>query len=350
MPPPAVPYYPPPPQTLWPPYSPYGPVAPPPGTVIVPAPRPGPGTFTTIPGLETPHWDLTVDALWLERDVGNSVGLGYIANGSGGSGHYHFNPDAIYTDDVCLPLEAGVRFQLSRRISDQAAIEASYWGLQQWSVGEPLFADPDHGLLAYSPWLQIASATGLNNDVSYTYSSQVHNAEINERILLSAYGPYWAFGWLWGVRYFNLSDNFTLSGSGLDTGYSESLNYRTTNNLIGPQLGLQCVRGWDRFQLITEGKIGLMANFSTQQGSDVAGGNPPGFTPMDSSHSDTDFSALFELSITARFRVSQYLWLRAAYQFYAVTGLALGPRQLGGADHNGVVGLDGLSLGLETAW
>ncbi len=64
----------------------------------------------------------------------------------------------------------------------------------------------------------------------------------------------------------------------------------------------------------------------------------------------TDFSALFELSITARFRVSQYLWLRAAYQFYAVTGLALGPRQLSGADHNGVVGLDGFSLGLETAW
>lgn len=348
VPPPAVPYYAPPPQPYWQPPYPYAP--PPPGAVIVPAPRPGPGTFITIPGLETPHWDLTVDALWLERTVGNSVGLGFTAS-NGNSNSRYFGNDAMYSDDVLLPLETGVRFQISRRISDQAAIEATYWGMQQWSVGETLLADPGDTVLAYSPWLQLSSAIGgFNNDLSYSYSSQVHNAEINERILLSAYSPYWAFGWLWGVRYFNLSDNFTLSGSDLDTGYSESLNYRTTNNLIGPQLGLQCVRGWDRFQLISEGKIGVLANFYTQQGSDAAGGNPSGFTPMDLSRSGTDVSALFELSITARFKVSQYLWLRAGYQFYAVTGLALGPRQLGGADHNGSVGLDGLSLGLETAW
>ena len=351
VPPPAVPYYAVPPQPLWQPYSPYTP-APPPGTVIVPAPRPGPGTFITIPGLETPHWDLTVDALWLERSVGNSVGLGFTSDGYvTPNGHYLPN-ETMYSDDVLLPLETGVRFQISRKISDQTAIEATYWGLQQWSVGETLLADPSGDtVLAYSPWLQLSSAIpGFNNDLSYSYSSQVHNAEVNERILLSAYSPYWAFGWLWGVRYFNLSDNFTLSGSDLDTGYSESLNYRTTNNMVGPQLGLQCVRGWDRFQLITEAKIGVLANFYTQQGTDVAGGNPSGFTPMDISRSGTDVSALFEASIMARFRVSQYLWLRAGYQFYAVTGLALGPRQLGGADHNGVVGLDGLSLGLETAW
>jgi hypothetical protein len=332
------------------PYSPYTPVLPP-GAVVVPAPRAGPGTFITIPGLETPHWDLSVDALWLERSVGNSVNLGYTLANDGSSYSHHFANDAMYSDDVPLPLETGVRFQLSRKISDQVAIEASYWGMQQWSVGETLLADPGDTVLAYSPWLQLSAAIpGFNNDLSYTYSSQIHNAEINERILFSAYSPYWAFGWLWGVRYFRLSDNFTLSGSDLDTGYSESLNYQTANNLVGPQLGLQCVRGWDRFQLITEGKIGLMANFYTQQGSDVAGGNPQGFSPMDISRNGTDLSALFEVSITARFRVSQYLWLRLAYQAYAVTGLALAPRQLGGADHNGVVGLDGLSLGLETAW
>ena len=320
-----------------------------PGAVIVPAPQPGPGTFITIPGLETPHWDLTVDALWLERSVGNSIGLGFTATNSGGPS---VTTGTMYSDDVFLPMEPGVRFQLSRKISDQAAIEATYWGLQQWSVGETLLADPTgNTVLAYSPWLQLSSAIGgFNNDLSYTYGSQVHNAEINERILFSAYGPYWAMGWLWGVRYFRLSDNFALSGSDLATGYSETLSYQTANNLVGPQIGLQCVRGWDRFQLLAEGKIGMMANFYTQQGTDVAGGNPPNFAPTDVSRSGTDLSALFEVSLTARFRVSQYLWLRAGYQFYAVSGLALGPRQLGGADHNGTVGLDGLSLGLETAW
>ncbi len=138
-----MPYYAAPPQPLWQPYSPYGPYPPPPGAVIVPAPRPGPGTFLTIPGLETPHWDLTADALWLERNVGNSVGLGFTATNFGGPGGHYLTTDALYTDDVFLPLETGIRLQISRKISDQAAIEATYWGLQQWSVGDDDFRRSD---------------------------------------------------------------------------------------------------------------------------------------------------------------------------------------------------------------
>ena len=340
-----VPYAPPA-QPLWQPSAPWAaPAAP----VLVPVP--GPGQFVTIPGLETPHWMLVAEALWLERSVGNSVGLGFSAYNGGSGGHYGVT-DSLYTDDVLLPLETGVRLQISRRISDRAAIEASYWGMQQWSVGETIYGDPTNDtVLTFSPWLQLSPAIGgMNDHLGYTYSSQVHNAEINERLLLNAYNPYWALDWLWGFRYFHLSDDFTLSGSDQDTGYSENLNYQTNNNLVGMQIGLQGVRGWDRFQVITEGKVGLLANFYTQQGIDSAGGNPPGFTPLDASHNGTDLAALFEVSITARLRVSQYLWLRAGYQFYCVTGLALAPRQLSGQDHGGTVSLDGLSLGLETAW
>ena len=52
-----------------------------------------------------------------------------------------------------------------------------------------------------------------------------------------------------------------------------------------------------------------------------------------------------------RCRLSPSLWLRAGYQFYCVTGLALGPRQQPDHyDHGGTVALDGLSLGVESAW
>jgi hypothetical protein len=47
------------------------------------------------------------------------------------------------------------------------------------------------------------------------------------------------------------------------------------------------------------------------------------------------------------YRITSCMWLRAGYQYYSVTGLALGPRQLGGYDAGSSVGLDGLSLGLE---
>ena len=75
-----------------------------------------------------------------------------------------------------------------------------------------------------------------------------------------------------------------------------------------------------------------------------------GFVPWASSHSGTDLAVLVELSLVARYRLSDDLWLRLGYQFYAVSGLALGPRQLSGYDAGGSVGLDGLSLGLEWAW
>ena len=40
----------------------------------------------------------------------------------------------------------------------------------------------------------------------------------------------------------------------------------------------------------------------------------------------------------------------AAMMVPAMTGLALGPRQLGGFNPSGTVALDGLSLGLEASW
>ena len=112
------------------------------------------------------------------------------------------------------------------------------------------------------------------------------------------------------------------------------------------QLGLQWAWGWDRFQLSTEAKIGLFANVYSQQETDSAGGTV-GFQPFDVSHSGTDLAALFEVSVLLRYRITPCMWLRAGYQYYGVTGLALGPRQLGGYDAAGTVGLDGLSVGLE---
>jgi len=254
-----------------------------------------------------------------------------------------------------FPLQIGARFQVSRRFDDKSAIEATYWGLQQWSIGRTIYGDPaGDSVLAYSRWLQLPTLIGgMNNELGYTYSSQVHNAEINRRLPLIADNPYWALDWLWGFRYFRLSDDFTLSGSNLDVDAYETLNYKTTDDLVGMQIGLQSVRGWYRFQVLAEGKVGLFANFYTQQAVHSLGataGMLPGFTTVDNSPSGSDLAALFELSLSLRYCLSEHLWLRAGYQLYAVTGLALAPRQLGGYDHGGSVALDGLSLGLETAW
>ena len=306
-----------------------------------PAPSPGLGL---IPGENAPHWDVSFEALWLERDTGTGVQLGFTGYNFGSHAPQTMPTHNLWSDDVLFPLEPGIRFQLIGRITDQMAIEASGWGLQHWSVGRTIYGDPvRETVLAQSPWLQIGV---FDSSLGYAYSSEVANAEINQRFKFFSFDPYRTLSWLWGVRYFHLSDDFTLSGSDLFTGDYENLNWQTTNNLIGMQLGLQWAWGWDRFQLSTEVKAGLFANVYTQHGTDF-GNATVGFQPFDVSHSGTGVGGLFELSLLARYRLTKCMWFRAGYQYYCATGLALGPRQLGGYDAGGTVQLDGLSVGLE---
>jgi hypothetical protein len=314
--------------------------------------------ITPAPPLPSYQWSVSLEALWLERSVGSSIGLGFTAYNPASGVPQQYDTDSLFSDDVQFPLATGLRLQVSRRFNDEMAIDATYWGLQQWSVDRAIFGDPyQQSVLAQSPWLNLPPllpAGGLDDTLAYIYKSQVHNVEISQRFRLNSDNPYWALNWLWGPRYFFLGEDFTLAGSD-SAGDIENLTYKTQNNLVGLQTGLQFVRGWDRFQLETGVKVGLAANIFTQHGIDVAstgaGGIPAGFTPFDISHSGTGVSGIFELSLSARCRLSQSLWLRAGYQVYCVTGLALAPRQLDASfGHGGTVALDGLSLGLESAW
>ena len=189
----------------------------------------------------------------------------------------------------------------------------------------------------------------MDDSLGYTYSTQISNVELNQRFKFNSFDPYRGLSWLWGVRYLHLSDDLTLTGSDLWTGGHETLGWQTKNNLIGAQLGLQWALGWDRFQLSTEAKIGLFANVYSQHGTDSATG-VDGFQAFDVTHDGTDLAAVFELSILLRFRVTSCMWLRAGYQYYGVTGVALSPRQLADYDAGGSVGFDGLSLGAELTW
>lgn len=334
------------------------PYTPPPGGPPTYTPAPGPvvGPYP-IERNEGPRWIFSADALFLERSVGSSIFLGQTVYNPGSGNPQALPTDTLYSDDELFNLETGVRLQFGRRFTDDIAVDAIYWGLQQWSVGRNIYGDPaGDSVLAFSPWTQTdALIDGFNNSLGYTYKSQVNNFELNERIMLNEHDPYHSLAWLWGFRYFQMSDNFTLSGSDLDTGDYENINWRTQNELVGLQAGLQWTRGWDRFQIVTEGKAGLFANFYNQKGnnlnsSGVTEGSPAGFVPFDVSHDGTDLAGLFELSVLARYRLNEFLWLRLGYQGYCVTGLALGPRQLGGFSHGGTVAFDGPSIGLEASW
>ena len=329
---------------VYPTPSPYGPpLMSEPRVVVVPA-QPAPPY----------HLSASVDALFLERSSGGSVPLGYAA--------YSQSSPAmagLYSDDTLFPLEAGLRLELSRKFDNNITLSATYWGLQQWSVGDAIYGDAydfAYPVLNYSPYLKLSSPANLNgfdDSLSYTYRSQIQNVEFNAMYRLNSFNPYCELNWLVGARYVYFSDGLTLTG--VDDYYqaTEQLTSNTTNNLVGVQTGLQFTHGWARFQWDFGFKVGLMANLYQQQKTDTAsevGGLPAGYNPYDVSNKSSDLSALFEVTLGARYRLSDNLWLRLGYQVYDITGLALAPKQLGGYNHTGNVCLDGFSIGLQATF
>ncbi len=343
-----------------------GTYGPPPGTVmVVPQPYPypypygprGPRPLVLVPAppLASSQWSVAIDALFLERDSGGGIPLGYSVYNPASGLPPQVPTDNLYSDDALFPLEAGVRLEISHQFTDYFSVSATYWGLQQWSVGNTIYGDPvNDTVLAFSPYLQLPSLLlGLDNSLSYTYASQVENVEVNAAFRLNRDNSYWHLDWLWGARFINLSDQFTLTGIDELNSAQEDLKYTTSNNLVGVQTGLEFVHGWGRFQWETGIKAGLMVNIYKQHGTDTAsdpGGVPAGFVPGDVSANGSAMAGLFEVTVAARWRITDELWLRLGYQFYDITGVALAPRQLNGFGHGGNVALDGLSIGLLYGW
>lgn len=322
-----------------------GPVVMAPAPMLVPAPPP-----------PSYRWSVATEALFLGRDCGDSILLGRsLYNNPPLHLSHEPHPDSLFSDDEPFPLAAGLRLEVNRKLNDRVTLSGTYWGLQQWSVGETIYGDPEHqSVLAYSPYLQMSSLlNGLDHSLGYTNRSQVENAEFNALFRLNTYDPYVGLHWILGARYINFADQFTLTGVDDLNSTVERLDYHTTNNLVGGQTGLLFTHGWDRFQWETGVKFGLMGNIYHQHGTDAAsdpGGVPAGFAPYDGVNNGSGVSALFEFSLAARFRLAKSVWFRLGYQFYDVTGLALAPRQLRGFGHGGNVFFDGLSLGLQSTW
>jgi hypothetical protein len=301
---------------------------------------------------DAPRWLFSAEAMWLERTDDRDVFLGNTVTNGGPV----FITGQLSSGDEWFPLEAGVKFELGYRINDRDAIEMTYWGLQQWSTSRQINGDPiGESILAFSPWTQTdALIGGFDTSLGYTYKSRVNNVEINERFAGTG-GITWSIAGLWGVRYIQVSDKFNLTGTDTATGDFESIDTKTANNLLGPQIGVEFINDWGKFQLNTVMKAGLFANFASQHysnlnSSGVVNGDPIGFVPLDLSHSATTTAGVFEFSIIGRYQLSKHLWLRGAWNDYFITGLALGPRQLGRFSSGGGISLDGPSIGLEAVW
>jgi hypothetical protein len=320
---------------------------PPPSTIYAPQPAPDLTVPTSFDGA---RWMFSAEALWLERVDNRDTFLGNTVTNFGGP---NYIVDTLTSGDQDFPFAPGIKLQLGYRFSDANAIEVAYFGLQQWSVSRAIQGDPiGDTVLAFSPWTQTdALIGGFDNHLGYTYKSSTNSVEVNDRIFGNG-GPYWSFNGIVGLRYVQVSDKFNLNGADDFTGAYENIDIKTSNNLLGPQVGIDLIRNWGRWEFSTGIKAAIFANFNRESysnlnSSGVTTGNPAGLVPISTSATNTDVAGLFEFSFILRYRMTDYLWLRGGYQNYYLGGLALGPRQLGGPSRSGGMDLDGPSLGLE---
>ncbi len=338
-----------------------GPYSPPPGTVMVmPAQPPSyvgpvvmpPPTVVVVPASPLPSypWKVGIDALFLERSS-PSISLGATYYNQGSKLPQALPTGELFSDDMPFLLTAGVRLEVSRKFNDNMTLAATYWGLQQWSVTDTIYGDPaGETVLATSPYLRLPL---FDNMLSYTYSSQIQNVELNTLFRLNPSDPYWRVDWLCGARYVYLADNLTLLGVDDYSSAMESRTEATANNLVGMQTGLLFVHGWSRVQWEAGLKVGLMANIYHQHEMDaLALGSivPTGFSAINNSNTSCGLSGLIEVSFAACYSITDNFGIRLGYQFYDFIGLALGPRQLGGFGHGGYEALDGVSIGLQATW
>ena len=321
----------------------------------------GPGSGPVAPGgsLIPPGWNLgtspaaaawtfSADALWLQRNIGTD-------NYLGGTFHHFHQIDALASGDTNFSLAPGLRLQLTRRIDDQVSWQGIYYGLQNWSSGRTVFANPAAHVFAFSPYTQTdAIIGGFASSLGYTNGSRLQNAELNQVIERGPAGS-WRWRTLMGLRYFQWNDHINLAG--VDNFYPayENLALRSDNYLIGGQFGLEFERDWDRLHLEVAAKAGLLANImhlheSNLNSSGYLYGSPTGFFPFTASATRGGAAGVLDLSTTASYQVAQHFLLRAGYQMLFVPGIALAPAQMDGTVHQNSILLHGPMAGFELTW
>lgn len=214
----------------------------------------------------------------------------------------------------------GMRFALGWVLNDVSTIEASYFGLSQWTSNA--------GYISGAGDLQlpgdIAGATTdftSSNAFFTTYKSALYNAELNH--LWSTDSP--GIQFITGFRYLNLHEFYNINSVVSDTQLSD-YRIRTHNDLYGGQIGLKLKKEWGGFGISLTGKSGLYGNSTGQQ--TFLGDNTNTTVVRDSSTNGTSLAFINELNPNLHARLNDIWCLRAGMDFLWISGVSRAPNQL----------------------
>jgi hypothetical protein len=282
-------------------------------------------------------------------------------------------PTVLDADDLEFEYEPGIRGVVGVPLSECLTLEASYFGLHEYDDTQSA-VDPAGNL--FSVYSNFGTGTGFivngrnifdftegSNIQSITYSSELHNAELN---LMHRFPMRHCKQELWlfaGARYIKVDEEFQFTTEAQTN--DPALRIRsslstvdTDNDLVGFQLGgvvNHFITG--RVRVSADARSGLMVNFNEQR-SEVSTNL---FSLGGDQIRDETLALVADAGVSLTWDITCWLSLTGGYRVMYLDGIALAPNNfnpvLPGSglrtpflDNDGSILFHGATAGLEVRW
>lgn len=275
-------------------------------------------------GCAAPRWfDFDVGVMTLKReDAGDTVN--FASEGIGG-------PIALTTDQ--LDFDYSTSFKLTGMVQwgPGSDVEFTYYGLFGWTAQSQV-QSADNLFSAYSQFGQVPPGGFVETDAaafsSIRYFSTFDNYEVNFRQRWQSPNCRYQGSWLYGVRYFQLDEDFnyriqvdTGAPVGVDTFTRTNIN--VNNALTGLQVGgdvwICLIPG---LRIGGEGKFAVLGNH-TNIDTTITIANAAGVTRFNDGMVVGDVAFLGDLAAYATYRINYHWTFKGGIQFLYLDGASL---------------------------
>ncbi len=305
------------------------------------------------------------------------------------SGIAFTQPLVMSTSALDAHFTPGMRITIGRNLYEdifhrQHALEFSFLGLNTWDSRADAIGQPGKStqttVLFDNLWsnFPFRTQTGFNNatEMRIKDTSSFSNFEINYRIsklpradrVAQTPGGKWmqvgttslVHSFLFGVRAFTFNDDFHWLSVGAHTNgetFSGTYDVKTTNALVGAQIGGDVFWNANKWSLGIRSKAGIYGNLASQ--ASFVQIVDPSFQSSSGAGKATVGTSAFigDLGFIGTTRLSERVYFRAAYDFMWVGGIANAAEQLQYTTNiapvvrkNGHLLFQGVSLGFDFAF
>jgi hypothetical protein len=255
----------------------------------------------------------------------------------------------LSTGDLRYRLEPGVRVTMGVSLSERTTLEASYFGLPDWTARRTVEGDDN---LSLPGDIAQTAVDFLDADqMSVLYLSELHNFEIN--LVRPVGGSNLAL--LAGFRYVGLRERFDINSFDADSGRSD-YDIHSEAHLFGAQIGGRLQRQYGQFGLDFIGKAGIFGNDAGQH--TLLGDSNNTVIVRDSITHRVGAAFVGEIGLTGKVQLNPRWCLRGGYSALWLEGVVRAPDQLDFTDTAtsgtalifGSAFLHGPNIGLEAQW